>query len=86
MSNELVFVAFPIDILYLHCAIGINRVGHRSPQHFELRKPDKAFIENYDSIVPDIVELANYNIGLQEVGLRRFWEQFGKPIISATTT
>lgn len=30
------------------------------------RKPDKAFIENYESIVPDIVELANYNIGLQE--------------------
>lgn len=32
----------------------------------ERRKPDKNFIENYDSIVPDITELANYNIGLQE--------------------
>ncbi|CAE7762972.1 unnamed protein product [Symbiodinium microadriaticum] len=30
-------------------------------------KPDKIFIENYDSIVPDITELANYNIGLPEV-------------------
>ena len=31
-----------------------------------LRKPDKMFIENYESIVPDITELANYNIGMQE--------------------
>lgn len=36
-------------------------------------KPDKAFIENYESIVPDIVELANYNIGLQEVQDTMAW-------------
>jgi len=30
-------------------------------------KPDKAFIESYSSIVPDVTELANYNIGLTEV-------------------
>ena len=31
-------------------------------------KPDKVFIENYTSIVPDITELANYNIGIAEAG------------------
>lgn len=36
-------------------------------------KPDKNFIENYDSIVPDITELANYNIGLQEVQDTMAW-------------
>jgi len=30
-------------------------------------KPDQSFIENYTTIVPDITELANYNIGLREV-------------------
>jgi len=29
--------------------------------------PDKTFIESYTSIVPDITELANYNLGLAEV-------------------
>ena len=32
-------------------------------------KPDKNFIENYTSIVPDITELANYNIGIGEADL-----------------
>lgn len=26
--------------------------------------PDKTFIESYSSIVPDVTQLANYNIGL----------------------
>ena len=44
------------------------------------RKPDKAFIENYESIVPDIVELANYNIGLQEAGRARLlWKGYVSP-------
>lgn len=30
-------------------------------------EPDKTFIESYSSIVPDITELANYNLGLTEV-------------------
>ena len=34
-------------------------------------KPDKIFIENYTSIVPDITELANYNIGIAEAGHSR---------------
>ena len=38
-----------------------------------LRKPDQAFIEKYDSIVPDISELVNYNIGLLEVEPEFVW-------------
>lgn len=45
--------------------------GARPPHSgMGIRKPDKIFIENYESIVPDIVELANYNIGLQEASWR----------------
>ncbi|CAJ1362423.1 unnamed protein product, partial [Effrenium voratum] len=39
----------------------------------EFMKPDKMFIENYESIVPDITELANYNIGMQEVADTMRW-------------
>lgn len=40
---------------------------HRCRRERRLRKPDQQFIDNYDTIVPDITELSNYNIGLQEV-------------------
>ena len=35
-------------------------------------KPDEKFIENYSSIVPDITELANYNLGLNATWLDCF--------------
>jgi len=39
----------------------------------DFKKPDKIFIENYESIVPDITELANYNIGIPEVMETMHW-------------
>eukprot|EP00438_Fugacium_kawagutii_P007550 Skav227032 [mRNA] locus=scaffold635:42932:52073:- [translate_table: standard] len=36
-------------------------------------KPDQRFIETYTTLVPDITELANYNIGLDEVEATLRW-------------
>jgi len=39
----------------------------------EFVNPDEDFIQKYDSVVPDISELVNYNIGLQEVQETMAW-------------
>jgi len=53
-------------------------------------KPDKVFIENYTSIVPDITELANYNIGIAEVEETLRWintvEALEVPALLSTDT
>ena len=36
-------------------------------------KPDETFISTYTTLVPDITELANYNIGLAEVEATLRW-------------
>lgn len=49
---------------------GVNTVFLRWP---EFVNPDYDFITKYDSIVPDISELVNYNIGLAEVQETMAW-------------
>ncbi len=51
-------------------------IGTVSISPWKMRNPDEDFIQSYDSIVPDISELVNYNIGLQEV-LSREWHGCG---------
>ncbi|CAL1154799.1 unnamed protein product [Cladocopium goreaui] len=55
---------------------GVNTVLLRWPEFVilgETGNPDYDFITKYDSIVPDISELVNYNIGLAEVQETMAW-------------
>lgn len=71
-TETLVVLASP-DILTRKWCVGeictarIQRVETVVVAFPEYANPDKTFIESYSSIVPDITELANYNLGLVEV-------------------
>jgi len=57
-------------------------IGSVGISPWKLRNPDEDFIQKYDSVVPDISELVNYNIGLQEVLSRQgviFWRCIAMP-------
>lgn len=57
-------------------------IGSVSISPWKMRNPDEDFIQRYDSVVPDISELVNYNIGLQEVLSRQgviFWRCIAMP-------
>ncbi|CAK9023182.1 40S ribosomal protein S6 [Durusdinium trenchii] len=68
-TETLVVLASP-DILTRKWCVGeictarIQRVETVVVAFPEYANPDKTFIESYSSIVPDITELANYNLGL----------------------
>ncbi|CAK9049949.1 unnamed protein product [Durusdinium trenchii] len=68
-TETLVVLASP-DILTRKWCVGeictarIQRRGEASNSESQSANPDKTFIESYSSIVPDITELANYNLGL----------------------
>ena len=76
MTSRICMSTWGVEATIMECCSQILKwMEFLSHSSWVLRKPDKAFIENYESIVPDIVELANYNIGLQEAARQK---SFGK--------